>query len=322
MKAILGVLALACASLFAVPGVAVATDFISIGTGGVTGVYFPTGGAVCRLVNRNRQTHGVRCSTESSGGSIENINAVRTGEFQFGIAQSDWQHHAYHGTGQFEQPGRIETLRAVFAVHPEPFTLIVRKGSGIATFEKLKGRKVNIGNAGSGLRATMEVVMAAFGIKVTDFSLAAELNASETPQALCDGKIDAMIYTVGHPAAAITEAASLCNIEFVDVKGPPIDKLIKDNPYYRTAIIPEGMYRGTARDVTTFGVGATLITSSEVSDDVVYTVVKAVFDQFEDFKTLHPALAQLKEREMITEGLSAPLHDGARRYYKERGWLE
>ena len=295
--------------------------FISIGTGGVTGVYYPTGGAICRLVNKNRKEHGIRCSVESTGGSVYNINTVRAGELEFGVAQSDWQYHAFNGTSKFQEQGPFEKERAVFSVHPEPFTLIVRKDTGIKSFEDLKGKKVNVGNPGSGQRATTEVVMDAFGMTMDDFSLAAELKASEMAQALCDGKIDAMIYTIGPPAAAITEAATTCDVELVSVTGAPIDKLVADNPYYRKATVPAGMYKGTDQDVTTFGVGATFITSADVPDDVVYTVVKGVFDNFDDFKALHPAFKNLKEEEMIKDGLSAPLHPGAIKYYKERGWM-
>ena len=295
--------------------------FISIGTGGVTGVYYPTGGAICRLVNKDRKDHGIRCSAESTGGSVYNINTVRAGELEFGVAQSDWQYHAFHGTSKFADQGAFEGLRAVFSVHPEPFTLLTRGDTGITKFEDLKGKKVNVGNPGSGQRATMEVVMEAFGIKMSDLALAAELKGAEMAQALCDGKIDAMIYTIGHPAAAITEAATTCDVKLVDVKGEVIDKLVADNPYYRVAVIPGGTYTGTDEDVTTFGVGATLISSAKVPDEVVYTVTKAVFDNFDDFKKLHPAFANLKEEEMIKDGLSAPLHEGAVKYYKERGWM-
>ena len=300
---------------------AFAEQFVSIGTGGLTGVYYPTGGAICRLVNKDRKSHGIRCSAESTGGSVYNINTVRAGELEFGVAQSDWQYHAYRGTSKFADKGAFEDLRTVFSVHPEPFTLIVKKGSGVSSFEDLKGKKVNVGNPGSGQRATMEVVMEAFGIKMSDFALAAELKGSEMAQAICDGKIEAMIYTVGHPAAAVTQAASSCDVELVSVTGAPIDKLIAENSFYRVASIPGGMYEGSPNDTSTFGVGATVITSAEVPEDVVYTVVKAVFDNFADFKKLHPAFANLQEEQMISDGLSAPLHPGAVKYYKERGWM-
>ena len=299
---------------------AFADQFVSIGTGGVTGVYYPTGGAICRLVNKDRKSHGIRCSAESTGGSVYNINTVRAGELEFGVAQSDWQYHAYRGTSKFEDKGKFSDLRAVFSVHPEPFTLIVRKDSGIKSFEGLKGKKVNVGNPGSGQRATMEVVMDAFGISMGDFSLAAELKGSEMAQAICDGKIEAMIYTVGHPNAALTQAASSCDVELVSVKGAPINKLVADNSFYRVATVPGGMYPGSPKDTTTFGVGATVVTSAKVPEKVVYTVVKAVFDNFADFKKLHPAFANLDEKQMISDGLSAPLHPGAEKYYKERGW--
>jgi len=305
----------------AAPAMAADQQFISIGTGGVTGVYYPTGGAICRLVNKNRKEHGIRCSAESTGGSVYNINTVREGELEFGVAQSDWQYHAYNGTSKFEEQGKFENLRAVFSVHPEPFTLIVKKGSGITNFEDLKGKKVNVGNPGSGQRATMEVVMDAMGIGMNDFALASELKGSEMAQAICDGKIDAMIYTIGHPAAAINEAASTCDVELVSVAGDAIDGLINNNSYYRVATVPGGMYKGSPNETTTFGVGATFVSSADVPDEVVYTVVKAVFDNFDDFKKLHPAFGNLVEGQMITDGLSAPIHDGAAKYYKERGWL-
>jgi TRAP transporter TAXI family solute receptor len=314
---------LAAAALFGMSAAASAADqrFISIGTGGVTGVYYPTGGAICRLVNKTRKEHGIRCSVESTGGSVYNINTVRAGELEFGVAQSDWQYHAYNGTSKFSDAGKFENLRAVFSVHPEPFTLIGKADSGVKKFEDIKGKRVNVGNPGSGQRATMEVVMDAFGIKMDDLALAAELKGSEMAQALCDGKIDVMMYTVGHPAAAITEAATTCDIEMIPVEGAPIDKLVGDNPFYRKASIPGGMYKGNADATPTFGVGATFITSADVPEDVVYTLVKAVFDNFDDFKKLHPAFANLKEEEMIKDGLSAPLHPGAEKYYKERGWM-
>lgn len=314
-------LALVAAGTMAATGAMAQDKFMTIGTGGVTGVYYPTGGAICRLVNRGRREHGIRCSAESTGGSVYNINTVRAGELDFGVAQSDWQYHAYHGTSQFADAGPFEKERAVFSVHPEPFTLLARSDSDINSFEDIKGKRVNVGNPGSGQRATMEVVMDAFGISMDDLALATELKGAEMAQALCDGKIDAMIYTVGHPAAAIQEAVNSCDVKLVDVTGEPIDKLVADNPYYRVATIPGGMYKGNPDDTTTFGVGATFITSADVPDDVVYTTVKAVFDNFDQFKQLHPAFANLKEEEMIKDGLSAPLHPGAVKYYKERGWM-
>ncbi len=294
-------------------------QFISIGTGGVTGVYYPTGGAICRLVNKNRAETGIRCAVESTGGSVYNINTIRAGELEFGVAQSDWQYHAYHGTSRFEEQGPFEDLRAVFSVHAEPFTVVARADSGIKTFADLQGKRVNIGNPGSGQRGTMEVVMDALGWTNDTFALASELKASEQSQALCDNKIDAMVYTVGHPSGSISEATTSCDTILVPVTGPEIEKLIAENDYYRVATIPGGMYRGNPDDVQTFGVGATFVTSAQVSDDVVYAVVSAVFDNIDTFRGLHPAFANLDPAQMAKDGLSAPIHPGAAKYYAENG---
>ncbi len=303
------------------PTAAAEQQFVSIGTGGVTGVYYPTGGAICRLVNKGRKEHGVRCSVESTGGSVYNLNTIRQGELDFGVAQSDWQYHAYNGTSKFEDQGPYENLRAVFSVHPEPFTVVARADSGISSFADLEGKRVNIGNPGSGQRGTMEVVMGALGWDKSTFALASELKSAEQSQALCDNKIDAMIFTVGHPSGSIKEATTSCDSVLVPVTGAEIDKLVGDNDYYRYATIPGGMYRGTDDDTETFGVGATFVSSSDVPDEVVYVIVKAVFENFDQFKKLHPAFANLKPEEMIKDGLSAPLHDGAAQYYKEKGWM-
>ena len=305
----------------AIEGTAAEQQFVSIGTGGVTGVYYPTGGAICRLVNKGRKEHGVRCSVESTGGSVYNINTIRAGELDFGVAQSDWQYHAYNGTSKFKDAGKFGDLRAVFSVHPEPFTVVARSDAGIKTFDDLKGKRVNIGNPGSGQRGTMEVVMEALGWSTGDFALASELKSAEQSQALCDNKIDAMVFTVGHPSGSIKEATTSCDSVLVPVTGAAIDKLVADNSYYRGATIPGGMYRGSDSDVQTFGVGATFVSSTSVSADVVYVIVKAVFENFDAFKKLHPAFANLKPEEMIKDGLSAPLHDGAAKYYKEKGWM-
>jgi TRAP transporter TAXI family solute receptor len=297
------------------------TQFVTIGTGGVTGVYYPTGGAICRLVNKTRKEHGIRCSVESTGGSVYNLNTIRAGELDMGVAQSDWQYHAYNGTSKFEDQGPNKDLRAVFSVHPEPFTVVARKDSGIKNFQDLKGKRVNIGNPGSGQRGTMEVVMGALGWTKKDFKLASELKSAEQSKALCDNKVDAMVFTVGHPSGSIKEASTSCDSVLVNVTGPEIDKLVKDNDYYRTATVPGGMYRGTDSDTQTFGVGATFVTSAKVPENVIYNVVKAVFENFDQFKKLHPAFGVLKKEEMIKDGLSAPLHDGAVKYYKEAGLM-
>jgi len=300
---------------------AAANQFVTIGTGGVTGVYYPTGGAICRLVNKDRKEHGIRCTVESTGGSIYNLNTIASGDLDLGVVQSDWQYHAYNGTSTFEAAGPNKDLRALFSIHPEPYTVVARADAGIRNFQDLKGKRVNIGNPGSGQRSTTEVVLEALGWTVSDFRLASELRPAEQSAAMCDNRVDAIIYTVGHPNGSIQEATTACDSVLVNVTGPEIDKLVAERDYYRTATIPGGMYRGNNQDTTTFGVGATFVSSAKVPEDVIYHVVKAVFDNFEDFKRLHPAFENLKKEEMVKDGLSAPLHPGAVKYYKEAGLL-
>jgi len=305
-------------------GAALAQDgsFITIGTGGVTGVYYPTGGAICRLVNKGRAEHGIRCSVESTGGSVYNVNTIRQGELDMGVAQSDVQYNAYHGEGEdFESQGPFEDLRAVFSVHPEPFTVVARSDAGITTFDDLQGKRVNIGNPGSGQRSTMEVLMEKKGWTMDDFTLASELKSAEQSQALSDNKVDAIVFTVGHPNGSIQEATTTTDAIIVPVEGPDVDELVEANSYYSKATIPGGMYRGTDTDTNTFGVRATFVTSAAVPEETVYQVVKAVFENFDDFKKLHPAFANLTKEEMVTQALSAPLHPGAEKYYKEAGLL-
>ena len=313
-------LAIAGAMTVGTAGVA-QEQFITIGTGGQTGVYFVVGQSICRLVNRGTADHNLKCTAPSTGGSIANINAIKAGDMDMGVAQSDWQFHAYNGTSKFEEDGPFEKLRSVFSVHGEPFTVIARADAGITSFDDLKGKRVNVGNPGSGQLATMEVVLEAKGWTMDDFALASELKPAEQAAALGDNKVDAIIYTVGHPNGSIQEAVSTVDAVMVPVEGPEIDALIANNPFYAAATIPGGMYEGSPEDTPTFGVKATFVTSADVDDEVVYQVVKAVFDNFDRFKRLHPAFENLTEQEMISAGLSAPLHDGAVRYYKERGWM-
>ena len=297
-------------------------QFISIGTGGVTGVYYVTGGAICRQINKGRREHGIRCSVESTDGSEFNVNTIRAGELDFGVAQADVQYYAYNGLANFSDQGPFEDLRSVFSVHPEPYTVLARADAGIATFDDLKDKRVNIGPPGSGGRNTTDVFLDAIGWGRNAFALTSELKAAEQAQALCDNKVDAIVYVVGHPNGSIQEATTACESRLVTVKGAGVDALLADNVFYRKRELPGGVYRGNPDPVETFGVRATFVTSASVPDDVVYVLVKAVFDNFDGFRKLHPVFERLQPQDMISDGLFAPVHDGALRYYRERGWID
>lgn len=314
------VAALGFAGLVAGGAGAADETFVTIGTGGQTGVYYVVGQSICKLVNRGQADHGIKCTAPSTGGSVANINAIKEGAMDMGVAQSDWQSYAYNGTPEYEG-GQFEDLRAVFSVHGEPFTVVARDDANIESFADLKGKRVNIGNPGSGQRGTMEVVMGVLGWSMGDFALASELKSAEQSAALGDNKVDAIIFTVGHPNGSIQEATTTTDAHLVSVEGPEIDKLVEENSYYAKATIPGGMYNGSDADTSTFGVKATFVSSASVDEEVIYQVVKAVFDNFDRFKGLHPAFANLTQEDMIKDGLSAPLHPGAERYYKEQGWM-
>ena len=296
--------------------------YITIGTGGVTGVYYAAGGAICRLVNKDRKTHGIRCSVESTGGSVFNINTIKAGELDMGVAQSDVHFNAAKGVGNFQKDGPYADLRAVMSLHPEPFTVLARKEANAKSFADFKGKRFNIGNPGSGTQSSMLELLGAMGWKPQDFSLASELKADEHGPALCDGKIDGFFYAVGHPSANIQDPTTTCGAKLVPLTGPAVDKLVKEKFYYAKATIPAGLYPNNPQATETYGVLATLVSSSKVPADTVYATVKAVFDNLDEFKKLHPALAILNPQSMIKDGLSAPLHDGTAKYYREKGWLK
>ncbi len=319
---VLPAMAAMLASAFAVAPAAAQQKFMTIGTGGVTGVYYAAGGAICRLVNKDRAKHGLRCSVESTGGSVFNVNTIKAGELDLGVTQSDVMYNAAKGLTQFKDAGPYGDLRAVMSLHPEPFTVLARKELNAKNFTDMKGKKFNVGNPGSGTRASLEELLIAMNWKMSDFALASELKADEHGAALCDGKIDGFYYGVGHPSANIQDPTTSCGAKLVSVTGPAVDKLIAEKPYYAKASIPAGLYPNNPQETNTYGVLATLVASSKTSPDTIYVVVKAVFDNFDEFKKLHPALANLKPEEMVKNGLSAPLHEGAARYYKEKGWIK
>ena len=312
--------ALAVACLAHAPAALAQQKFITIGTGGVTGVYYAVGGAICRLVNKDRAKTNLRCSVESTGGSAYNVNTIKAGELDFGMAQSDVQYQGYKGVGSFKEA--YPEMRSVFSVHPEPFTLVARKDANVSGLADFKGKRLNVGNPGSGTRSAIEELFGAVGMKMGDLSLAAELKADEHGAALCDNKIDGFFYGVGHPSANIQDPTTACGAKLVPITGPAIDALVKKYSYLAYATIPGGLYANNPQPTRTYGVLATMVSSTKVPADTVYLVTKAVFENFEEFKKLHPAFAHLDPKTMVSDGLTAPLHEGAARYYREKGWIK
>jgi len=295
--------------------------FVTIGTGGITGVYYPTGGAIAKIVNKKRDEYGIRATVESTGGSVFNVNAVMSGDLEFGVVQSDRQYQAIKGIANWKDKGPQEDLRAVFSIHPENVDLIAAVDANINSIKDLKGKRVNIGNVGSGYRKNAIDALAANGLDYEKDFNAESLKAAESPGLIQDGRIDAAFYTVGHPSGYYKEATSgRRKVKFIPITN--IEGLLEKYPYYAKSKTRMELYPGAAndKDVPTFGVKATFVTSIKVPENVVYAITKEVFDNFEDFKKLHPAYGGLTKEDML-QGMSAPIHPGAMKYYKEAGLM-
>jgi len=298
---------------------ALAYQFITIGTGGVTGVYYPTGGAICRMMNKVKKNTGIKCSVESTGGSVYNINNIKNGELDFGIAQSDVVYQAYNGTGKFQNKP-YKNLRVVMSIHPELLTFVVRKDSDITKITDVSGKRINVGNPGSGNEATVNLLFSQVGLKYLKFNKES-LKAAECPNALKDKKIDGYFYVVGHPTANIKDAANSTAIDLINIDGKAAQKLVKEKPYYAFGIIPKGMYKGVNHDTKTFGVKAVLVTSNKMSDRAVYAMVKSILDNFSKFKRLHPAYKNLTKKDLLKGFDHKIMHPGAKKAFKEAGLL-
>jgi TRAP transporter TAXI family solute receptor len=295
-------------------------QFVSIGTGGVTGVYYPTGGAIAQMVNKKKDVYGIKATYDATDGSVFNINAIMNGNLEFGIAQSDRQYQAYNGLAEWKGKGKQADLRSVFSIHSESITLIASEPSKVQTASNLKGKRVNLGNPGSGQLQNSRDVLAAYGLAENDIK-AEQVKAVEAPGMVQDERIDAFFFTVGHPNGTIKEATSgRIKVRLIALDGAPAEALVKKFPYYAPSVISASFYPNALNkeDVPSIGVKATLVTSAKVSEEIVYAITKEVFENFEEFKALHPSYTGLTKESML-EGLSAPLHPGALKYYKEAG---
>jgi TRAP transporter TAXI family solute receptor len=290
---------------------------IVIGSGNISGVYYPTSGAICRLFNSLKLPSGARCAVESTDGSVYNIEALRKGDIEFAMVQSDVQRHAYEATGAFQNMQRFENLRFVFSLHNEAITIVAKKGSGIEDLDDLNGKTVNIGSQGSSMRKIFENIMRIKGWTLQSFKGVTEYAPDQQATMLCKGEIDAMILVSGHPNGAMQDASSRCEVQIIELVGTEIEKFVQDNPEFSFSIIPGGMYLGIAKNMRSIGTRATLLTTNEISEEAVYNLTKAVFSQLDKFKKMYPVLASLDPKQMVTEGQTASMHPGARRYFVE-----
>jgi hypothetical protein len=303
------------AILLSSPAISDEKIFLTIGTAGETGVYYPTGGSICRMVNRGEARQEMNCKIEATEGSQANLEGLRDGTLDFAIVQSDILYKAYNGLGDYSGEKKMDNLRVVFSLYSEPFTLIARKNSGITGLASLKGRRVSLGTVGAGMRATTERL---FKLKGWDESyFAAVVNDADQVKTFCDRRVDALVYTMGHPNSLVQKMTKDCNAVIIGISDTEIDKLVKDNPFYFPATIAGGMYQGNPGDLRTFGVKAVLVTTKETSEEVVYNLVKSIFTKLDDFKTLHPVFANMSREAMSTASAGVQLHRGSEKYFSE-----
>lgn len=296
------------------------SEFITIGTGSVTGIYYTTGGAICRLVNKYKNDSSIKCSIESTEGSLYNLNAVNNKDLDFSIVQSDILYQASNNKNHFKNSS-YSKVKSIMAIYPELLTLVTKKDANINNLMDIKGKRINLGNSGSGNETTALTLFNEIGLNKSDLKEAASYSASEMSEALKDNKIDGYFYMVGHPTSTIKDTSSTVSIKIIPIENEITNSLIKKYPYFAKANIPAGIYKGQNDEIPTFGVKAVLVVNENVNDKIVYAVVKAILENFDEFKKLHPAYSNIT-KESLFEGLSAPLHEGAKKYYEEIGLLK
>jgi len=292
---------------------------VTLATGTPGGVYHPVGNAICRMLNLAGKDQARPCVAVSSDGSVANIRRVESGKSTFGLSQTDVAYAAFHGEGPFAAAGPDPKLRMLIALYPEAFTVVARADTGIRDFQDLRGKRVGIGKSGAGYAFTREVILGAYGWTTLDFEHVLELDPTEQEQALCGNKVDGVFFAAGHPNGLTQGVTTGCRARLVRVAGKPIDRLLATHSYYIASVIPGGMYAGNPDDVPTIGTQAVLVTSSDQPNELAYAVVKAVFENFTDFRRLHPALSPLDIRDMVPSGAVLPIHPGALNYYREAG---
>ncbi len=297
-------------------------QWINVGTGTLTGVYYGVGGALCRVINHYRPDTGLRCSVESTAGSLENMRTLKEKDVDLALVESGVHHKAVKGIGQYSAEGPATDLRSVMSLHPEPYTVVVRKEAGIKSLTDLKGKRFNVGERDTVVRGAVAEFLDAVGWSTSDFAPAPRLTPDESGPALCDNRIDGFFVSIDHPTPIVQLPTAICGAKLVALSGPNIDKFVKSRPYLSFSTIPGGVYNANPQETRAFGVRATLMTTTAVPADTIYSITRTLFENFDMFRRLHPALDTLRAESMVHEGLAAPLHDGAARLYREKGWIK
>lgn len=282
---------------------------LTIGTGPLNGVYYPTGGAICRVLNAGHALHGDSCSVQSTRGSMANLKALDEGDVQLALVQSDVLHHALHGIGPFSGQGANHELRSLFRLYQESLTLLAAPNSGITTLADIEGKRVYPGNKGAGEQITSQALMAAMGWQPGQFAAYQLKSDSEPLEGLCDGSLDAAFVVAGHPSLAVGDLISRCKVRLIPIEGEQIDTLLKQHPYYQRSRIAANLYPGQTTAINNIGMSAELVALAGLPDPIVRTVRDTLLARVKQFSRLHPALSKVTPEQLQAQ-TELPLHAG------------
>jgi TRAP transporter TAXI family solute receptor len=291
----------------------------TIATGGAGGVDHSVGSAICRMFNLAEERLTRPCVAVISDGSASNIQGVRRGDTALALSQSDVAYAAYRGEGRFATAGPDAQLRTLITLHSEALAVIARADAGIGRFEELRGQRISVGKSGVLYAVTRDDLLASYGWTTADFGLSLELGLAEQNRALCASRVDAIMFQAAQPSGFLQEATVGCPARLLRLEGPAMARLLSAHPYYVVSMIPGGMYEGNPDTIPTFGTQALLVASARLSDELAYGVVRAVMENFADFRRLHPALSTLRISDMVPSSVVTPVHPGAMKYYREAG---
>lgn len=314
------------ALLAAVPALASAPSsakekFVALGTSSQSGVYYPVAQGICGLINGGRDEHLVRCLANTTGGSIYNIQAIATGELDFALTRAGLAYEAYRGIGEFEAYGANPKLRSMSVLYSQPLSVIVKQDSDVKTFLDIVGKRINIGNLGSGKRELAEMMLELMRWTSKDFAEVHELNTSRMGKAFCEDKVDVLIEAIGIPSKFLDDMINGCKGRFVDIPKNVVDAVRLKGPYYEPGVIPAKLYPIHKKDVQTFNVNVVLVSSTDTSAETIYTITKTMFEKFPLLQKTHAVFANMTPKSMVEQAEYIPFHEGALRYYRESNLL-
>ncbi len=286
--------------------------FLNIGTGGTAGTYYPLGGAMAEILNK--EIPGMNASAQSTGASVANINMLKDNGIDLAIVQNDIVYYAVNGTEMFEGK-KVDGLKGIASLYPETCQFVTLDSTGIKSIQDLKGKRVAVGAVGSGAEANARQILEAYGITYDDIQVQ-YLSFAEGASALKDGNVDAAFLTAGYPTAAVQDISSQNKIRLLPVEAAQADALIAKYPFYTKTTIPKGTYAGFDEDVPTVSVMAMLVASSSVDDDMGYSIAKALFTNLDRLSAAH-SVGKLISKENAETGMSLPMNAGAEKFFKE-----